>query len=263
MQCVTSTSWRKWFGQGHNHTGALNGSSFLLAHPTSVDYGKQRWSRWSTICVESLAIPFSTTRRWQLFFAKLNKYWTIVHWWLSRTTHMTSLRSLRRCLLMAADWMLSRNPVCRRWMPEVIQRNDFAVFNSYSLNFRSDGLLSMCITSTSNKWRQERANVSVDDVVLITDDGISTTAVEYWSSDAIETWSRRLSTLHLARQWQWWGHRAVSSQGLSESCVVYQLRTMTSTMQTLNVMHTMRSNTNDNETAFCGFVANVEATVTH
>ena len=44
---------------------------------------------------------------------------------------------------MAADWMLSHNPVCRRWMPEGIQQNDFAVLNSYSLNFGRDGLLSM------------------------------------------------------------------------------------------------------------------------
>ena len=41
-KCVTSTNWKKWFGQGHNHTAVLNGSSFLLAHPTSADYGKQR-----------------------------------------------------------------------------------------------------------------------------------------------------------------------------------------------------------------------------
>ena len=47
------------------------------------------------------------------------------------------------------------------------------------------------------------------------------------------------------------------------SASFYQFRTMTSTMQTLNVMHTMRSSSNDNETACCVLVANVEATVTH
>ena len=34
-------------------------------------------------------------------------------------------------------------PVCRRWMPEGIQQNGFANFNSYSFKFGSDGLLSM------------------------------------------------------------------------------------------------------------------------
>ena len=37
VQGVTSTSWRKWSRQGHNHTTALNGSSFLLAHPISAE----------------------------------------------------------------------------------------------------------------------------------------------------------------------------------------------------------------------------------
>ena len=36
VQGVTPTSWRKWSGQGRNHTAALDGSSFLLDHPTSM-----------------------------------------------------------------------------------------------------------------------------------------------------------------------------------------------------------------------------------
>ena len=41
VQGVSSTSWRKWSGQGHNSTAALNGYSSLIAHLTSAGYGKQ------------------------------------------------------------------------------------------------------------------------------------------------------------------------------------------------------------------------------
>ena len=90
-----------------------------------------------------------------------------------------------------------------------------------------------------SKWRQEGANRSVDDVVLITDDGIPPLQ---WSIG-------RVVQLKL-------GH-----DGLARVALVRTSRDEFE--QTLNVMHTMRSSTNYNETACCGLVANVEATVTH
>ena len=47
---------------------------------------------------------------------------------------------------------------------------------------------------TRGKWRQERGNLSVAERSADHSRSHSTNAVEYWSSDAIETWSRRLST---------------------------------------------------------------------
>ena len=46
----------------------------------------------------------------------------------------------------------------------------FRCIQQLLLNFGSDGLLSMF--QPRSKWQHERANLSVDDEVLITDDGI-------------------------------------------------------------------------------------------
>ena len=50
--------------------------------------------------------------------------------------------SPRQCWSMTADWMLSHSPAYKCRTPNGIQLNDFAVFNSYSLNFGNHGLLS-------------------------------------------------------------------------------------------------------------------------
>ena len=85
---------------------------------------------------------------------------------------MTSLQSLRRCLSMAADWIRSRNPVCRGWMPEGSAkqlRSLQQLLSQFWKRWSSDYVASL---QPRSEWRHERADLSVDDVGLITDDGI-------------------------------------------------------------------------------------------
>ena len=74
---------------------------------------------------------------------------------------------------MAADWMLSHSLVCRQWMPAGIPAKRFhalqQLLSQFWKRWASEYVASL---QPRGKWRQERANLSIDDVVLITDDGI-------------------------------------------------------------------------------------------